>query len=394
MRSALVAVQAVLATATGLLPLGCASTPKHAASGIFLGDKVEDRLDSAAAAYYLSNYLEGRRRQPELDARIDRLHEAAPSDRLPNREELAVVARDFSTDFAALFFADRVARNEANVDLHTRFRHYLDHPSSGDQALADCYRRYLVLFAPGWDYNANGHVTGADLARPRQLVSALGLQNRLIEFDAHGSVEANAAFIEQAIAQAQATGKRILIVGPSSAGPAIHLALSDLAVRGAPTPVAWVNLGGILQGSPLVDYYQKPPRSFFLNTFLWLKGWKKESIVSMSATNSRPRFRRLKLPDDMLVINYVGLSLSGSLSKFSKDKYPILQREGPNDGLTPLADIIAPHSLTLVAPGSDHFFAEDPRIDGKTVALTKCVISLLEKRHKETPRERRAAADY
>ena len=79
----------------------------------------------------------------------------------------------------------------------------------------------------------------------------------------------------------------------------------------------------------------------------------------MSANRSRIRFARLSgIDNNILVINYLGLSLSGQLSKYSKDKYPLLVSEGPNDGLTLLTDIIAPNSLTIVAFGSDHFFAE------------------------------------
>ena len=198
-----------------------------------------------------------------------------------------------------------------------------------------------------------------------------------MNLDPHGSVDANAMAIRHAIDDVRHAGKRIIVVGASSAGPAIHLALHEISQQGRPAPAAWINLGGILQGSSLVEHMQQPPRSWLFNTILWVKGWKKSAVESMGTTQSRPRFAGLRLPSDLLVINYVGLSLSGSLSKFSRDKYPILKREGPNDGLTPLADIIAPGSLTLIAPGSDHFFAEDPRIDEKTVALARAVIALL-----------------
>ena len=75
---------------------------------------------------------------------------------------------------------------------------------------------------------------------------------------------------------------------------------------------------------------------------------------------------------------YMGLPLSGQLSKYSTDKYPLLASKGPNDSLTLLRDIIAPDSLTIIALGSDHFFAEDPKINDKTIALTILVISYLE----------------
>lgn len=43
-----------------------------------------------------------------------------------------------------------------------------------------------------------------------------------------------------------------------------------------------------------------------------------------------------------------------------------------------LTDAIAPNSLTVVALGSDHFFAEDPRINEKTVALMNVMLTYLE----------------
>lgn len=129
-----------------------------------------------------------------------------------------------------------------------------------------------------------------------------------------------------------------------------------------------------------MEHFLTPPHSLLVTPYLWFKGWQKSAVTSMSAIRSRVRFRLLALPADLLVINYVGLSLSGTLSKFDRGPYPLLQREGPNDGLTPLADIIAPGSRRLIAPGSDHFFAEDPRIDDKTIALTQTLIALLEKK--------------
>lgn len=51
----------------------------------------------------------------------------------------------------------------------------------------------------------------------------------------------------------------------------------------------------------------------------------------------------------------------------------MLRPYGPNDGLALLTDEIAPGSLTVVALGNDHFFAEDADIDRKTAALIKLV---------------------
>jgi hypothetical protein len=131
----------------------------------------------------------------------------------------------------------------------------------------------------------------------------------------------------------------------------------------------------------VIDYYQAWPRSWFFNVAVWSKGWDKHKILSMSSEQSHKRLARLDgIDQDILVINYVGLSLSGRLSRYSKDYYSILASGGPNDGLTYLPDMVAPGSVTIVAPSSDHFFAEDPAINDKTIALMKVVIAYLEKK--------------
>lgn len=363
------------------IQVGCASD-RHPTTGVVFGERLDTTMDSPAAAYYLGSYLGGGRSNPALDDKIDRLHAAAPADRLPNREELLAVSREFSTDFAALFFADRVGRDVANVRLHAMFARYLQGPKVGTDMLAQSYGRYAILFAPGWDYVSNGPATGADFAEPRRLISELGVENHLIDLAPHGSVEANAKQIGRALERAAAGDKRVIVVSASSAGPAVHLALDAIHATGARAPAAWLNLGGILQGSPLVEHTDRFPLSVYRRVYAWVKGWNESAIESMSAARCRARFPLLTLPRDTLVINYVGLSLSGSLSRFAKSNYAVLKNEGPNDGLTPLADAIAPRSLTLVAPRSDHFFAEDPMINPKTVALARTVISLLEQSHR------------
>jgi hypothetical protein len=98
----------------------------------------------------------------------------------------------------------------------------------------------------------------------------------------------------------------------------------------------------------------------------------------MAMEPSRKRFARLRLDPDILVINYLGIPLSGSLSRFAVDNYHRFSPLGPNDGLTLLPDALAPGAATIVSLGRDHFLAEDPDIDEKTVALMSLVISSLE----------------
>jgi hypothetical protein len=49
---------------------------------------------------------------------------------------------------------------------------------------------------------------------------------------------------------------------------------------------------------------------------------------------------------------------------------------GPNDGLTPLIDVLAHGGRTIVQVGLDHYY-RDPELDLKTVALALTVASEL-----------------
>jgi hypothetical protein len=371
-------VAAALALATG-----CGSLPQVPVRGVFLGHRLETTVDSEIARYFVERYLPGRRGDSALDARIGAICRGHRG--VPGRDELGRISDSASPDFAALFLALRLREQEANRELQERFAANVARLRAGLKAghpdpVAGS-GRYRVLLVPGWDYRSNGKVTGSDLARPRKLLDRLGMDNRLVEIDPVGSVERNARDVADAAVRAQDSGKSLIVVGPSSAGPAIHLALArTIPAERRGSIKAWVNLGGVLQGSPLIEYLQAWPRSWLFEAVIRFKGWKKEDVLSMSATRSRARFRTLSLPPDLFIVNYMGVAMSGELSRFSRDKYPVLRKSGPNDGLTLLPDIIAPGSRTLLALGSDHFFAEDPEIDLKTVAMAHTLIQILEER--------------
>ena len=357
-----------------LLAAACSSVPGIPANGTFSGEAIRTTVDSDVARYYLESYLQGRNREPKLHERIDALtlrYRRSP----PSRDELADISRAFSVDFSALFLADRLLADECNRKLNRSFAEYRlgKRPARANTA------PYAVLFVPGWDYVANGSLTGADFAAPRRLATEFGLENRLVPLAPTGSVERNAAVLAGEIVKSSASGKGIILAGSSSAGPVIHLALGELlSAKELGAVKAWLNLGGLLQGSPVVDYFHAKPQTWLLDVVAWSKGWEREAIASLGTGPGRKRFERLRIPAEILVVNYLGVPLSGQLSRYSVDTYPLLAPQGPNDGLTLLADAIAPGSLTLLAMGSDHFLAEDPRIDEKTVALMALIVSMLE----------------
>lgn len=345
---------------------GCAaSQPKIPVRADFHGYAIETTVDDERAKVYLEEYLQGKPVPADLRQKFAVLDNEY-TEQLPTREELQKISADFSLDFGALFFMNRVLLQPGNPALQRRFQQHL---ANVRQQKVDFPKQdILIMLMPGFDYAANGHITGADFRKPRTLLEQAGYEVLFVDIDPIGSVEENAAYLTAKIAEHRR--RKIVIAGASSAGPAIHLALGHTAKRSDLANVkAWLNLGGILQGVPVLDQFSSGPKGWLLSTIIWVKGWKKQSFESMRTAVSRQRFAAMTMPRHIQIYNYLGLSLSGDISKFASDKYAMMREDGPNDGLTLLPDAIAPNSYTILSPKTDHFFAQDPEIDKKTLAL-------------------------
>jgi len=92
----------------------------------------------------------------------------------------------------------------------------------------------------------------------------------------------------------------------------------------------------------------------------------------------RQRFISFRVPDHILVVNYFGIPISGSVTFWMRRSYSPLRKYGPNDGNVLLADMVFPGGVTLTQLGSDHFMRNRP-LGIATVALAITVINWLEK---------------
>jgi hypothetical protein len=357
----------ILATA---LLAGCASAPpKFEARGEVAGVRVETTVDTPIARYYLERYLKGERSDPALDARIHAIHRRFAR-AIPTRDDLAAISRETSIDFAALFLAQRLLADDCNRWINAEFARELERPAPVENA-----SRFTVLFAPGWDYIALGKITGADFALARSLAAQHGFEVEMAAFQPNGSIEGNARIFAADVARLARAGRRIIVSSASTAGPSVQVALAELVPAEERAAIAgWLSIGGLLQGSPIVEYLLEwPQRAIFEGGVLW-KGWERDAIIELGTTRGRQRFERLRLDPALRIVNYVSVPLSGQVGPHARSNYPVLAREGPNDGLTLLADAIVPGSLTIVALGSDHFIADDPRIKEKAAALMRLMV--------------------
>jgi len=352
----------------GLLVLSaCAGLPVRGSVGM---QGIDTRVDSEAARYYLGSYLAGQRTDAALDERIDRLYQSANGS-LPDRYELKRLSDEFSVDFAALYFADQIA----HIPVNRRFRRAFDETYEyTSEAFPDgrvsLPKEYEVLVVPTYLYKRFFSV-GADMAVPRAALKKAGLTCHFVETQDDGAVEANADIVAGAIRALAKSNRRLIILSASKSGPEVALALTKLGPAETQHVAAWINAMGALQGTPLVDDRLFPDLEIFMGKV------DVAGTESMATPRSRRRFDSFRIPEHVLVVNYFGVPVVGSVSFLASKSYLPLRKYGPNDGTVLLPDMIFPGGVTLTELGSDHFMRRKP-LDIVTVALTITVINWLE----------------
>jgi hypothetical protein len=349
-------------------------------TGQLAGQIIETTVDSEIAKYYLEHYLQDDRTHPEFDSAIDEIYESR-QDGMPGRKRLKRLSDTVSVDFAALYLANylTIVDNDQPIqDLFNRELARIKYPLAASRPPTyQDYSSYIILFIPGWFYKTDPW-TGADLASQRKVVDRLGITNFLADVDENGTIEDNARRIAEYIIEYSQSEKKIILVSVSKGGAEVDLALGKLLEHQQTQHIkAWINIGGLLQGSPIADSATRWPKRWIAKTYFFFKGWDFSSVESMATRRSQVRFAGSKIPRHILIVNYIGIPLSGNITVLARDRYMKMRTQGPNDGLTLITDAMAPHSYTITQVGFDHFFL-DPENDIKSLALIHALLQYLE----------------
>jgi hypothetical protein len=360
-----------------LLLSACAGLPVRGTVG---GQTIETRVDSEVARYYLTDYLAGKQSNAALDERIDRVYQSVNGN-LPDRSELKRLSDEFSSDFAALYLADQIAREPVSRRFRSAFDQAYDYTrkalSEDRVSLPAAAVDYEVLFVPTYLYKRFSF-TGADFAAPRAALKKVGFACYFVETQDDGAVEANADLVIAAIRARAQSGRRLIVVSASKSGPEVALALTRLGPGESGQVAAWINTVGALQGSPMADERLAPELEYIVGK-VDVAG--RESVTT---ERSRQRFNSFRIPEHVFVVNYFGIPVSGSISFLARRGFFPLRKHGPNDGVLLLSDMIFPGGVTLAELGSDHFLLND-HLDVTAVALAITVIRWLDPDHQMSP---------
>src|SRR6266481_998610 len=360
----------------GLIPLlfvlllllsACAGLPVRGSVGM---QTIDTRVDSEVARYYLANYLAGKRSDAALDERIDHVYQSANGS-LPDRSELKQLSDDFSVDFAALYMADQIARKPINQRFRSAFDQAYDYAREAfPEGRVKLSTDYEVLVVPTYLYKRL-FAAGADLAVPRAAIQKVGLTCHFVETKDDAAVEVNADLVAAAIRAREQSGRRMIIVSASKSGPEVALALTKLGAAETRHVAAWINTVGALQGTPMADEHLAPELDYIFGNL------DPAGTESIKTEWSRRRFESFRIPEHVLVVNYFGIPVSGSISFLARRGFFPMRKYGPNDGIVLLSDMIFPGGVTLAELGSDHFMLNEHR-NITTVALAITVIQWVE----------------
>lgn len=232
--------------------------------------------------------------------------------------------------------------------------------------------------------------TKGDLRDAEQLVRSMGVATDRVNSGDADTVEANAQCIADFIIGRANDERQLVLVSASKGGPEVLYALGKLVPKEHAKRVrAWVSIGGVLRGSPVADQYLQAPRSWLAAVVAWWMGFPRDMVASLSTQRSLARFAESSIPEHVLVLHYVAVPLSGTVTPEVRDPYKTMQPHGPSDGLTLLTDELLPNGKIITDVGLDHRYA-DPRIEAKTAALTRVVLELVAN---ESPELTHAAAE-
>ena len=222
------------------------------------------------------------------------------------------------------------------------------------ERLTETFESHHALLIPGWHWKTRSD-TGADLEFQRRILASFGLQSTLVETNEHGTIEENARLIAAAINRLSSLNKPIVIISVSKGGAETAYALgAELDNEQAAYIKGWLNIGGLIAGSSLVDHSSHDPKR-------WLRsiGFSEDTPVSafngLKTHVASARLAELNFPNDLTVINYVGVPFASSVNEKAKYSYSLLAKQGPNDGAALTQEMLMPNGVTVLEIGLDHY---------------------------------------
>jgi hypothetical protein len=256
---------------------------------------------------------------------------------------VAGLARDEGIDLATAVLYDQLRNLLRNAGLIREVESDLSPPAG---------QTPRIVVVPGAFHVEHPH-TGADGRRIRELAAELGWASECVAVPSLAPVAQNAQALTRLLAERSGAPTIIVSLSKGGADVAAALSASDAPARFRDV-IGWVNLSGLVYGTPLIAWLRNHPlRCWGVRLLLRLR---RQRFADIDELRHEPA-RVVEPPAHVRVIHVVGFPLSSHLSNdWARRGYPRLSPLGPNDG----GGILLSDTLRLpgeVYPvwGADHY---------------------------------------
>ncbi len=220
-----------------------------------------------------------------------------------------------------------------------------------------------LVIVPAAFYRENPR-SGADGRVVRAQAERLGWTIDSIPLESDGSTLANAQTIRDWLAAQN--DSRIVLVSLSKGGSDLKLALQLPGAQQAfSRVVCWINLCGILNGTPLSDWLVSWQVEAALSRLYYrMLGVSVDFVRDLHRAPGGPLDFELRLPAHLQLISFVGFPLRRHMtSGLGRRCYDRVACHGPNDGVIVLSDVCAQPGLIYPIWGADHLLRSGTDMD-------------------------------
>ncbi len=281
-------------------------------------------------------------------------------------------------DKAAAVFYTRVLRDRKNKAFYDFLERKEEQIGKNPPDYSDL--NILLAHVPGMFYADNPDI-GADGAKLRTLVEAIGLKSDLVKVDQTGTVQENAKFVCEYLKNR--TDVTAIILSSVSKGSsdikyAVKLCGHEPYFEKV---IGWYNIGGINRGSRLVNALNDDwSNKWEARTYFCLNGYDWDGLMSMRFDEDSPLNFEADVPENTLVINVIGVPIWRTVSNRARPYYEYLVRYGPNDGISLIGDLPMPNAVTWVSWRNDHYFRwpiSEAKVQGFVVYIVEQRMSVI-----------------
>jgi hypothetical protein len=213
-----------------------------------------------------------------------------------------------------------------------------------------------LVIVPGAFHRENPR-SGSDGHVVREQAHRMGWPIDMIPLASTGSIVENAQTICRWLSQQR--DSRLLLVSVSKGGSDLKMALNQPGAERAFEPVvAWLNLCGILEGTPVAEWLLSSwqVEAALSRLYCQMLGMSVEFLRDLRRAPGGPLDFKLQLPAHIQMISVAGFPLQQHLtSGMARRCHRRLALHGPNDGGMLLADVCALPGLIYPIWGGDHY---------------------------------------